>query len=133
MTMKRKMMLLCAVFVFSSGCGYLAHMRELLTLKRLSQNQDEQEKFVEETDKHFEELMEAVRSGAIGDYEDQEAVRRAFGEPIYVEELPPGGPAREKWLYRYAVHYDREKVYLFFDGDGGLSDWTLVPAQRGGE
>jgi len=127
--MKRYLCLLIIVLTLS-GCAKLAHLRELLTLDALSKNQTKQNEYVEAADARFEKLLAAVREEKGGEYPDKAAVTEAFGKPVYVKDITEGGRTMERWLYRYAVYYSREKVYVYFDGDGRKVRWQLMPSKE---
>ena len=106
-----------------SGCAKLAHMQELLVLKRYSENKDVQARYVDEQDQKFKELLNVVQNGEIEEYATQKKIQRFFGDPVFVKKITKDEKDLELWLYRYAVRYfDSPKVYLYFD-EGKLYDW----------
>lgn len=120
-------LLLNFVLILFSGCGYLAHMEELLRLKSLSDNQTMQQELVQQQNKKFESLLEAVKGNRLQDYPDKKSILKAFGEPIFVQTLEDGGKAKEKWMYRYSEKLmGSEKVYLYFDEAEKLVDHKHV-------
>ena len=110
------------------GCATLEHMDQLLTLQEMSKNGDLQHQYVESYDKKFNQLVEAVKTGRIAEYTDQNAVVQSFDQPIYIKEETKDGVSYEKWLYRYAAKLQNsQKVYLYFDQGKKLKSWEWVP------
>jgi len=119
--------------VIFNGCAKLAHMQELLTLKAMSDNGDEQRRFVEAQDSRFETLLEKVKNNQLGEYSSRKSIFRAFGEPIFTKQVQRNNQTQEQWLYRYATKFfDSPKVYLYFDNTGKLIDWQYfeVPEKK---
>jgi len=114
-------------FIFLNGCAKLAHMQELLTLKAMSDNGDEQRRFVAAQDARFETLLEKVKNNQLGEYPNRKSVFRAFGEPIFTKQVQRNDQTQEQWLYRYATKFfDSPKVYLYFNPKGKVIDWQYV-------
>lgn len=126
--------ILLVIFLFTlTGCTQakqVAHMDELLRLKGMSESQDEQGKFVEDQNKRFDMLIEAVKSGRLKEYPDKKSIVKSFGPPVFIRDTVQDGQPAEQWLYRYATKYFKsEKVYLYFDLQGKLlSHFEYVPA-----
>ena len=114
--------------VWFSGCGVLTHWDQLMTLQAMSENQTQQQKYVEAQDKNFKKLLEAIVSENFkADFPDQESFKKAFGDPVFTEKITKSGQTLEEWLYRFAVKFkDSEKVYLYFDASGNLTDFIHV-------
>ena len=124
--MRRPFIILCVAFFFT-GCSKLAHLDQLLTLKAMGQNKDEQAKFVKQQDQNFEAVLQAYRENRLSQYPDAKGIQKAFGAPIYVSEEIKDGVPRIKWLYRYSVKMaSSDKVYLYFSTDGKLLEWQYV-------
>ena len=115
-----------------TGCGVLTHMDQLLTLQSMSENQTEQQKFVEAQDKNFEKLLSAIKSESFkSDFPDQKSFEKAFGEPVFAKSTTKNGQNLEEWFYRYAVKFkDSEKVYLYFDASGNLTDFVHIKPEE---
>lgn len=128
--MRKKIWILIVMALSLCGCAKVAHIRQLLTLDGLSKNQARQEKYVEQVDESFEKMLEVVQNGRTAEYPDQKSILKNFGKPIYVKDVLKGGKMFEQWLYRYAVLYDKEKIYVDFNKDGKAVNWQLVPAKE---
>ncbi len=125
--MKKNIYLLSVIILFS-GCTSSGRVERLLTLRALANEQKNLNAYVEKQDKKFENLLEVVRTGAMGQYADRKSVKRNFGDPIYVKKVEKNGKPQEEWLYRYATQFfNSEKVYLYFDGKGKLVKWKKQP------
>jgi hypothetical protein len=82
------------VTVAVTGCAKLKYMRQLLTLKAVSEDGDAQRKEVEAGDALFESLMVAAGQDDFAIlYPDQSAVTQAFGPPIFVKTVTREGKA----------------------------------------
>ena len=120
----KKIITLIPAFFILTGCAKIAHMQELLTLKRYSQNKDIQAEYVKQQDEKFEKLLAEVDNGRIENYGNQKAIKRSFGDPVFIKDTVKDDQDMEMWLYRYAVRYfDSPKVYLYFNEQGELQDW----------
>ncbi len=126
-----KYLLLGFILMLGYGCSTVTNMDKLLQVKSLSDNQVMQQKLVEQQNKKFKALLDAVNSGRLQGYPDQQSILKAFGEPIYVQMLQDGGKAKEKWMYRYSEKLmGSEKVYLYFDATGQLIDFKDVKPSK---
>lgn len=124
--MKKLIPILCVIFAFT-GCSKLAHLDQLLTLKAMGENKDQQEKFVKQQDQNFEKILQAYRDDRLGEFPDAKSIQKAFGAPIAVSEEMKDGVNRIKWLYRYSVKMlSSDKLYLYFSTDGKLLEWQYV-------
>ena len=111
-------------FLGQAGCAKVAHMQELLTLKSLSDNQAQQEKYVESQDKKFGQLLEAVKANRISQYPNQKSILNAFGEPILRKKKADN---TEQWVYRYSAKlFNSEKVCVYFDREGKLTRFEHI-------
>lgn len=112
-----------------SGCAKIAHLQELLTLKAYSENQDQKASYVEKRDAQFRKLVEAARETDMREFENQKLILKSFGEPIFKRNIRRDTAVYEQWMYRYQTKLTgSEKVYLYFDPQGKLSDKEYVPA-----
>lgn len=119
-------LLICFSAVLS-GCKTVSHVDELLVLKSLSDAQAEMEDEVEASDAQFEALLEAIDSEAILSYKNQDAMKEAFGLPIFTEMIEEEGRVYQKWLYRYSTQFfTAKKVYLYFDNAGNFIKWDVT-------
>ena len=121
--MERKFLFIILLF-FLTGCTQakqLAHLDQLMTLQGLSENRDEQANFVDDHNKKFAQLREAVKNDQLKEYPNKKVILQAFGEPIIAKTVMDQGEPREEWLYRYATKYfNSDKIYLYFDSQGNL-------------
>ncbi len=126
----------CIIFLglsllVSAGCAKLAHMDQLLTIKAYSDNTGEQARYVDDADKRFEMLLEAVRSNALEKDMSAEQIKEIYGVPLYVSEVKDGRPVKLIWMYRYQMIFKgSEKVYLYFDHQGNLVKWDYKEPDR---
>ena len=130
-----KYLLFTIVWVFSlSGCAKLQHMDELLTLKRVADEQAAMAKQVEAQDKKFESLIEAVKKDRIKKYDHEKSVKRAFGEPIFIRERERDNQQLSEWFYRHSTEFfGSDKVYLYFDAEQKLVDYRYVERSTYGQ
>ena len=117
-------MCLTLMLLFLGGCAKMAHLQELLTLKDLSDNQTQQTRYIEEQDKKFVKLLEAVNADQLPQYPHQKSVLRAFGEPILRKKM---SDSSEQWLYRYSAKlFNSEKVCIYFDREEQLTRFEHI-------
>ena len=123
----KKIFIIFCFSIFLTGCSKLAHLDQLLTLKAMGDNKDQQAKFVKQQDENFEKILQAYRDNRLDQYPDAKSIQKAFGAPIYVGQEVKEGMSRTKWLYRYSVKMaSSDKVYLYFSTDGKLLEWQYV-------
>ena len=116
------------VLIFpGAGCAKLAHLQELLTLKELSDERDQQVLYVAQQDKNFEKLLAAIQDHSIVQFTDQKNFLQTFGKPVLTKRIEREGKPLQQWLYRYLTKpFGSPKVYLYFDASGKLLDWEYL-------
>ncbi len=129
-----RMIILLIVSMLACGCAKLAHLDELLTLKALSDNQEQQQKYVEAHNKKFEALLEAVKNNSLGNYPNKKDFLKKFGEPILAKHVVRDGKEYEECFYRYATKLSgSERIYLYFDSEEKLVDYQHILPDEGTE
>jgi len=127
----RNVVLILVMVIISSGCSAIKHANELMTLKAMADDQAHFDGVVQEYDDNFKLLVEAVQQGTIKDYPDQRSILENFGEPINVNIKKMNAQETNFWYYRQSVKFfDSDEVYLYFDGQGNLSDWEYLEAKK---
>ena len=124
----------CFFLIIFTGCAKLAHLDELLTLKALSDDRDQQDLYVANRGKKFEKLVAALKDSSIGRFGYKKDFLKEFGEPILVQPIGHGSgndvvvmKPGERWIYRYPVRpFGSPKVYLDFDRSGKLMSWQYI-------
>lgn len=112
------------LFFFLTGCAKLEHLQELLTLKDLSDDREQQDIYVRNHDESFERLLKVVKNNSLDQFPDKKSFLKSFGKPLLTEQVMLNGEPLEKWLYRYATRsVGFPKVYLYFDQSGKLKHW----------
>ncbi len=120
---------ICLGLTVFMGCAKLEHLDQLLTLKDLSEEGDRLDKYVEAQNRKFDLLVEAIKSEKLRHYSHKNKILKAFGDPVYVEEITKDGQPVERWLYRYAKDFfNGEKVTIYIDENNKLMDWEYIPA-----
>ncbi|OGX33756.1 MAG: hypothetical protein A2787_07835 [Omnitrophica WOR_2 bacterium RIFCSPHIGHO2_01_FULL_48_9] len=112
----------CIFMLFiCSGCAKLAHLDQLLVLKSIGDNKAVQAQHVKKQDQDFEKLLKAMQEDKLLQYPDQQSIRRAFGEPLFIKDIEKDEEKQVKWLYRYSAKpFGSDKVYLYFSSAGRL-------------
>ncbi len=127
----KKFLLLFFILFFLTGCAKVEHLQELLTLKDLSDDRDQQDIYVRNHDESFERLLQAVKDNSINQFPDKKSFLKAFGKPLLTRQVVWKGESLEKWLYRYATRsFGSPKVYLYFDKFGKLKSWKYFPREE---
>jgi hypothetical protein len=123
-----KLFCLFLILVLFPGCAKLTHMNELMTLKDLSEEQDAQQRYVAGRNEQFARLLKEMKEQGLEHYKDQRGIVRAFGEPVFKDEVPRNGEIFSRWLYRGQTDYfNPEKAYLYFNPHGQLAAWEYIP------
>jgi len=110
--------------IILSGCAQarqIQNLDPLLTLKGYSDEKKDQERWVSQEAKRFENIVAAVKDRSVENFSTQESFRQQFGEPVLVEHIPDGNASMERWLYRHPIQkFATGRVYAFFDLNGHL-------------
>lgn len=115
------------ILFFLTGCAKVSHLDQLLTLKDLSEEQDSLQRYIQEQDRKFEFLLQAVEDGTIQRYTKARRILKDFGEPVYKEEMTRENPTVQRWVYRYARRFfGSPKVCLYVDAGGRLLRWEIL-------
>ena len=86
-----------------------------------SREMDNHKKVTDQTNQHYDALVAAIDANGLKPYADVVSMRTTFGEPIMKRSLLVNGQPHEQWVYRYAlISKAKDKVYLYFDGQGKL-------------
>jgi len=118
---------LLASFLFS-GCNII-HIPEIMRIRSVSANQDQQQKYVQAKNKEFKKLLKVIKEGKISQYKTQKDFIKGFGDPIFKKKFSQPEKYSQLWLYRYCEKmFGSEKVYLYFDDAGNLTKWEHRPA-----
>ncbi len=129
----RLKLLMNAIFLsvlFLSSCTKLKYLPQLLTLKDLANEQEQLNQHVEEADKKFQNLLQAIKTDTIRVYANQKGIIEAFGDPVLIEDVVGHTKASVEWMYRYSTQFfTSEKVYLYFDSSKNLIEWEYVPGK----
>lgn len=124
--MKRLIVLFICLFVFG-GCSQARYLDELLTLKRIGDEQLSMANFVKEQNSKFDILLEDVKSGNISGYKTNKSLLSAFGQPIFAKKVNRDGGTQEKWLYRYSTDFfNSPKVVFYVDDKGNVESWEYI-------
>ncbi len=125
--MRRILSLFCLLFLLTS-CAKLEHLQELLTLKDLSDDRDQQDIYVKNHNESFERLLAAVKSNFLNQFPDKKSFLKKIGKPILIKQVVWNGESLQRWLYRYSnKSLGSAKVYLYFDQAGKLKYWQYFP------
>ena len=113
----------CLSFLLT-GCAKIEHLQELLTLKDLSDDRDQQDIYVKNHDESFERLLAAVKTNSLSQFPDKKSFLRDIGKPVLIKEVIGNGESLERWLYhRSTKSLGLPKIYLYFDQTGKLKYW----------
>jgi len=127
----RNIILVLMVVFLGTGCAAVKNASELVILKGFANEQEDIDEVVEEYDENFKLLVEAVQQGTVKDYPDKRSILENFGEPINVNTKEINDQETDFWYYRRSVKFfDSDEVYLYFDGQGNLSQWEYLEANK---
>jgi len=127
--MFRKIILFCSLLIFLSGCAILEHKDQLLTLKRLGDDQARQEQFIKRQERNFKLLLADINRGLLKKGTTRQQILSRYGEPISIKEIKDDSRFSEQFAYRHPEQFfGSEKVYLLFDNNQILVEWLYEPA-----
>ena len=105
------------VMTLLQGCYALGNLDPLLRLKAYSDEKREQQRFVENANKKYDQLKQDYFQHKLVTGLTQARILTLYGEPIQKQEFPDG----QRWIYRYGVwHKGKDKIYLQFNKDAQL-------------
>ncbi len=129
----------CAVFFVCLNCerAYGAEREKkvkwvkskygLKALIELSKTRGKMVKDLKDESKNYDKVKTAIESDSLKKGETVHDVRRRYGDPVIIlSEDEVSGATR--WVYKpyQSTYFKGEKAYLFFDGEGALTEWRLL-------
>lgn len=115
-----------------AGCAQVKQIQNLdplLTLKAYSDENEEQEKWVDHQQKQFDELLVAVKANSIDLGSTKEFLLKSFGEPVVVDHIKENDAVVERWLYRHPIQkLATQRVYFYFTDQERMIRYELVPS-----
>jgi len=124
--MRKTFIAILCLFIFS-GCSKAKYINELLTLKRIGDEQVAMADIVAEQDSKFNMLLKKVTEGKISEYKTKDSLLDAFGKPIFVKKVSRNDSIQEKWLSRYSTQFfGSSKVVFYLDDAGNVEDWEYI-------
>jgi|GEM_PF-5843694 len=130
-----KFILMC-LCVLSSGCSTvkkIQHLPQLLTLKRYSESQENLAHEIDRQDRLFEQMREEVQSGVFSSYQTVRAIRKRFGEPVFIRPTVYHDADARQWLYRRAKDFNGPRIYIYADLNGRVIAVESLPGAGEGE
>ena len=87
----------------------------------LGKNDKLKQKALQQETQNFLKVKTYIDEEKMSGIASKEKALETFGEPVIVV----GEDSREKWVYKRAEvsWFGGEKIYLFFDTQGNLTDW----------
>ena len=105
-----------------AGCAEIQYLDQALTLKAYSDEKDAQNKYVEQHDARFEDMLkESQRPDAFKRYSHKAGFTQAFGDPIFCR---PSGNLEECLYRRIVKPLESPKIYVYFNAQGDLVQWN---------
>lgn len=97
----------------------------LAALVEVSKGQQQMEKILNKETETYEVVKKALETGSIEKGQSQDLIRKRYGEPILII---PEKEGMKRWVYKpgYATHFDKIKIYLFFDEDKKLKEVKIL-------
>jgi hypothetical protein len=125
-----KFFLLISFIFLSSGCALFTKAPQLLTLKRLGDNQKLMERDIEKKKKNLTKLINDIKADKLKKGTSYNRCIRIYGEPV-LEKLTAKDSEEKRLLYRHPTEYfDTDKVYLYFNQQLELVAWKYIPAKQ---
>jgi outer membrane protein assembly factor BamE (lipoprotein component of BamABCDE complex) len=116
-----KLLISLLILFFLYGCG-----QKLNALITISKEKEEQSRYIQAQDAKLALLLKDIKQGDLKKGLTAREVIRIYGEPVLVKEEN----SRQVFIYRDTVEFfPKQKIYLYFDSDNRLSDFTLEEAR----
>lgn len=127
--MQKQIILLLGITLAVSGCSTATHVNELLTLKRMGEEQAENQKIIAAQDENFEKMLNDYQTEDWGKITTKKGFIKEYGNPVIWKKEIVDDKHVDVWLYRYATQYfDSSKIYLYFDEKNKLINSEFVDA-----
>ncbi len=129
--MSKKLQFLFLILIFLlPGCALFTKAPQLLTLKRLGDNQKQMQKYVAKQKKYLEKLINDIEVKKLEKGTGYNRFIRIYGEPVLEKNIKKGD-FRKRLLYRNPVEYfDTDKVYIYFNHQLELVAWKYKKADK---
>lgn len=129
MNKKLQALLLVLIFIFQ-GCALFTKAPQLLTLKRLGDNQKQMQRHVDKKKKYLEKLINDLKNKKLKKGTTYKRFIRSYGEPVLEKDVQKGD-LQKRLLYRNPVQYfNTDKVYIYFNQQLELIAWKHIPAEQ---
>lgn len=113
---------------FLAGCAKVAHLQELLTLKNLSEDRDQQEIKFSQQQKNFSKLLKAVSANSLKHNLNQAILVKEFGQPNTIRAISEDEKLVSLWIYKDPEkQFSSPKVYFYMDPSGKCQRWEYFP------
>jgi len=93
------------------------------TLMKVGKSQSEMAAAAKSESANYDKIKNAIKNGRLSEGDAARDIIKRYGEPVVMLPARKGRP--EKWVYKPAgaEFFSNEKIYLFFDENGGLLKW----------
>ena len=119
------------VIVLLCGCAKVAHLNELLTLKRVADSQKQIEIYLAKQERGFNKLNEDIKNKVLVKGQLKRSIIAKYSEPVLTKvPEPENAGIKEILLYRHPTNYFKsDRIYLYFDNGNKLISWKVEPAE----
>ncbi|MCK9614496.1 MAG: hypothetical protein M0R48_03210 [Candidatus Omnitrophica bacterium] len=120
------------VVILLCGCAKIAHLNELLTLKRVGDNQKQIEIYLAKQERGFNKLSDDIKNSRLIKGQLKRSVIAKYSEPVLTKcPGPENAGIKEILLYRHPTNrLKSDRIYLYFDNASRLVYWELKPADN---
>ncbi|MCF7917051.1 MAG: hypothetical protein K9L61_04665 [Candidatus Omnitrophica bacterium] len=129
--MNKKLQALFLVLIFlGQGCALFTKAPQLLTLKRLGDNQKQMQRYVDKKKKYLAKLINDIEAHKLKKGTSYKRFLRSYGEPVLEKEIQKEG-SQKRLLYRNPVQYfNTDKVYVYFNPQLELIAWKYIAKEE---
>ena len=118
--------LFCFFIILLAGCTGLTHVRELMVLERIGENQAEIKEYLDEQERLFYKLRQDIENNQLSQGMPLPEVLSMYGEPIFQSFPEEQGKIKRTYFYRHPTQYfSSDRIYLNFDDEQRLCSWKL--------
>jgi hypothetical protein len=115
--------------VFLGGCTFFTHYDELMTLKRMGDNQAQITKYLDKQKALFLKLLDDAKFNRLEKGSSRKTILTRYGEPIYVRQ-DSETEGSEVYVYRHPTEYfSSDLVNLYFNKNKKLTKWQILSAE----
>jgi hypothetical protein len=119
-------LILFIVFIFvSGGCTVLEHKEQISVLQGIEKSRKDIDDYMSEQARGFSMLKHDIDNNRLEAGISERYAIAKYGDPVFKENSEKNTTKTRRLFYRDPLDYfSEDRIYLDFDENGKLTDWT---------